>query len=153
MKKWIIRLLIVGVVVLLAALGILFFKLNAIVKTSVETIGSQLTKTEVKLGSASILPFTGGGELMALSVGNPAGYKSPTAIKVGGINVSVALGTILKDTVEIKSVKIRAPEITVEGGLFNNNLKEIQKNLHSPATASSGAGGSSSGKAGKKFYI
>jgi hypothetical protein len=42
MKKWIIRLVIAGVVVVVVALAVVFFSLNSIVKRGVEVIGPQV---------------------------------------------------------------------------------------------------------------
>src|ERR1043165_2112947 len=117
MKKWIVRLIIAGVVIVVAAVGIVFFSLNSIVKSGVETVGPQLTKVDIKLGSAKISPFSGSGELSKLAVGNPQGYKSLNSIKIGSIKVAVDIGSVLSDTVKVQSINIQAPEITCEGGL------------------------------------
>src|SRR5512146_981071 len=82
MKKILVR-LILGLVILiiLAVLGVGFF-LDSIVKKSVETIGPQLTKVDIKLDSVSLHLLTGSGGIKGLVVGNPEGYKTPQAISV-----------------------------------------------------------------------
>ena len=152
MKKWIIRLVIVGAVVVVVAIGAVFLFLNSIVKKGVETVGPQLTKVDVKLARANISPFSGSGQLSGLVLGNPQGYKSASAIKVGDIKVVVVPGSLLSDTIKIESIRIQSPEITCEGGLSGINLKDLLKNL-SGSDKSSGAGGAAAQGGGKKFYV
>lgn len=155
MKKWIIRLLIVCAVVIVAAVVVVFLQLNTIVKKAVETVGPQLTKVEIKLAGANISPLSGSGQLSGLFVGNPEGYKTPSAIKVGDVKVVVAVSSLLSDTIRIKEIKIQAPEITFEGGFGGNNISKILENVKAAtggdqATAKTAP---ASQKPGKKFYV
>jgi len=129
MKKWIIRMTIAAVVLLVAGLALTFIFLNSIVKKGVETIGPQLTQVEVRLNRANISPFSGDGQLDGLVVGNPPGYKTPSAIQVGEVKVKVEIGSLLSDVIVLDFVNIQSPEITLEGGLKQNNLTKILENL------------------------
>jgi len=152
MKKWIIRSIVGFVSLVVVAVLVVFLFLNSIVKKGVETVGPQIVKVDVKLASANLSPFSGSGELKGLEVGNPQGYKSPSAIKVGSIKVAVEVGSVLSDTIKIDSINIQAPEITCEGGLGGINLKDIQKNLSSDATITE-AKPATEDKGGKMFYV
>ena len=101
--------------------------LNSIVKKGVETAGPIITKVDVKLGSASISPFSGSAELRKLCVGNPPGYKTDSAIKVEDVSVSLKPMSVFSDKVVIERINIKAPEITLEGTLGNNNLTTIEE--------------------------
>ncbi len=136
MKKLLIRIVVVLLALLVVALVVVFFSLNSIVKKGVETVGPQMTKVDVRLGGAKILPLSGSGELTGLFVGNPEGYKTPFAVKMGSIRVGVKPMSVLSDTIVVNEVNIQAPEITFEGGLSGNNLSKILDNL----TASAGGG-------------
>jgi uncharacterized protein involved in outer membrane biogenesis len=129
MKKLLIRIAIVLVVLVIAGLVVFWLNLNTIVKRSVETVGPYLTKTEVKLDSASVSPFSGSGSLKGLFVGNPEGYKTPSAIKLGSFSVEVSLPSLKSDKIVIKSLEIDSAEVTLEGGLKDNNLTKIMANL------------------------
>ena len=128
--KWVKRLLIVVVVlVVLIFLGAFLF-LDSIVKRGVEKVGPAITKVDVKLGSAHISPFSGSGELKKFVLGNPQGYKSPSAISVGSMGVSVVPNSVMGDKVIIRYVKLEAPEINFEGSpLGENNLTKILANV------------------------
>src|SRR5260370_30070876 len=101
MKKILVRIVIGFAVLLVLALAVVFFSLNSIVKKGVETVGPQLTKVEVKLGSAEISPFSGSGRLSKLFVGNPEGYKTTSAFQMGSIKVAVKIGSVMSDVIVV----------------------------------------------------
>ena len=53
MKKWIIRIVVVVFILLVVAVGGSIYFLGAIVKKGVETVGPQITKTELRLDGAT----------------------------------------------------------------------------------------------------
>src|SRR5215813_13212167 len=158
MKK-IIRFVLIAVVVLilLIVLGVHFF-LDGAIKRGVETIGPKLTKTDVKLDSVSLSLLSGSGKLKGLVVGNPEGFKTPSAIQVGNASLALQPRSILSDKVVIKSINIQAPEITFETDLKANNLSKIVANLQAATgggeTPKSGATPQpKEAKAGKKLQV
>ncbi|MEO6035339.1 MAG: hypothetical protein ABIQ35_08800 [Verrucomicrobiota bacterium] len=154
MKKWVFRIAGIVIVLVILALVLVFINLNSIVKKGVETVGPQLTKVEVRLGSAKLSPMNGNGELSRLFVGNPENYKSPSAIEVGNVKVAVKLSSVFKDTIEIDEVNIQEPLITFEGGLTGNNLMTILKNLESsPDDVKPTPKGKTASEGGKKFFV
>src|SRR5579859_2847802 len=117
MKKILVRLLLGIVVLLVIAVVVVFFSLNSIVKKGVETVGPAITKVPVTLGAADISPLSGSGKLTKLFVGNPEGYKTPSAMEFGSIKVGVKIASVLSDTIVVNEINIQAPEITLEGTL------------------------------------
>jgi len=154
MKKILVRLLIVlVVVVLLAALAVHLF-LDGAIKRGVESKGSTLTKVQVKLNSVHISLFSGSGKIKGLGVGNPEGFKTPSAINVGTASVSLQPRSVFSDPVMIHSIEVQAPEITFETDLHQNNLSKILANLKE----TTGSGGQQptqpkEANAGKKLVI
>lgn len=157
MKKTIIRIALVLVVLLVVAVVAVFLSLNSIVKKGVETVGPQLTQVKITLGGVNISPLSGSGQLSELFVGNPEGFKSPSAIKVGDVKVAVDVGSVFGDTITINSIKITDPEITFEGGLGGNNISKILDNVTAatggdkPAAKSEKVESAKAG--GKKFVV
>lgn len=130
MKKIIIRIGLAVIAVVIVALLVVFFSLDSIVKKGVETMGPEMTKVDVRLGSAKISPIGGSGELSKLFVGNPEGYKTPSAIELGDIKLGVKIGSVLSDIVVINELNLQAPQITLEGNLpGKNNLSTILNNV------------------------
>jgi hypothetical protein len=134
MKKLIVRGVVVVALLLLVAVGVSIYFLGSIVKKGVETVGPQITKTEVKLDSATLSLLSGSGKLKGLLVGNPEGFKTESAIKVGAVSVGVAPGSVFSDKVHVIQINVQSPEITFEGGLKGNNLSKLLDNVQ-------GAGG------------
>jgi uncharacterized protein involved in outer membrane biogenesis len=129
MKKLIrIAVVLLILVVVLAVVGL--FYLGNIVKSGVERVGPAVTKVPVKLDSAKVSVFGGMGVLKGFVIGNPEGYKSPEAISVGTVSVSLVPGSVLSDKVVIRSIKVEAPVITFEkNSLTGSNLEKILDNL------------------------
>jgi len=129
MKKLAIRLLIaLLVLIVLAVLAARFF-LDGAIRRGVETVGPMVTKVDVKLAGVSLSLLSGSGKITGLVVGNPEGYKTPSAIQVGSASLAVQPGSIFSDKVVIRSVDVQAPEITFETDLKGNNLSKIIANV------------------------
>src|SRR5262245_36338975 len=99
MKKLLLRLVIALVIVLILAFVAVGFFMDSIIKRSVETIGPKLTKVEIKLDAVKLSLFSGAGRIKGLFVGNPEGYKTPSAITVGSTSVALAPGSLLANKI------------------------------------------------------
>jgi AsmA-like protein len=154
MKKIIVRVLIgIVLLVLVVALSIHLF-LDGVIKRSVETTGPKLTKTDIKLGLVNISLFSGSGKLKDLFIGNPAGFKTPSAIQVASTSVVLDPKSIFGDKVIVRTINVQNPEITLESDLKSVNLKKILSNLED----ASGSGSAEhpaqpEAKAGKKLQV
>ena len=129
MKKIIVRTLIALVVVLVLAFVAVGLFLDKAIKSGVETFGPKLTKVDVTLNSVSLSLLSGSGSIKGLVVGNPQGFKTPSAIKVGTASLSLEPRSLLSDKIVIKSINVQGPEITYETDLKNSNLKKILANV------------------------
>lgn len=154
MKKFIFRAFIVLLaLIILAGIGIHFF-LDSIVKKEVETIGPKVTKVSVKLDSISISLLSGSGKVKGFVLGNPPGFKSPSAIDVGTASLTVVPKSILGDKIIIKSINVEAPEIIMESDLTSVNLLKIKSNLPSnPSDPKAAENTKSDGKPSKKLEV
>ena len=147
MKKIIIGVVVGVVLLLIIGLVVLGLSLDGIVKRGVETFGPQLTKVDVKLDKVSLSLLSGGGQIGGLVVGNPEGFKTPHAISVGAATLVVQPSSLMSDKIVIRTVRVEAPEITLETGLNGTNLKKILANLNE-TTANSDTNTAPAAKAG-----
>jgi len=129
MKRWILRGIVAGILLVVVLLVALAFSLGAIVKKEMEKIGPQATKVEVRLRGAEVWLVGQRVELTGFFLGNPPEYKMPSAIEVGDVSVRVKAGTFFSDKWVIESIAVKKPVITLEGGLKHNNLTQIEQNL------------------------
>jgi uncharacterized protein involved in outer membrane biogenesis len=128
MKKWII----VGAVVVIAIVVFLFAgisNLGPLIKNAVNTYGPRITQTEVRLGDVGLSLFSGQANLKDLYLGNPTGFRSPEAMKVGSIHVDVDEGSLTADTIIIDKIEVIGPEITYEKVRTTDNFQTILNNV------------------------
>ena len=160
MKKWIIRIAIAVVVLLILAVVAVALFLDSGIKKGVETVGPMLTKVDVKLDGVNLSLLSGSGKIKGLLVGNPEGYKSPSAIKVGTAELAIQPSSILGDKVVIRNIDVQAPEITFETDLKGNNLSKILANVqdatggaNNPANKPNTPGKTPEAKASRKLQV
>jgi hypothetical protein len=139
MKKILIRIAIIGFVLIVVVGIVTVIFLGQIVKKGVETAGPMVTKVQVKLDNATISLLGGSAHLKGLFVGNPPGYKTESAIQVGEVSISLKPLSVLSDKIVVESVKVKSPEITIEGGIKDNNLTKILDNVNAAARGSDAA--------------
>jgi hypothetical protein len=140
----IILLAIVLVIVVLA-------NLDRGIKTAVETIGPELTGSEVSLDSVDLRLTDAKGSFSGLRVGNPQGFAAADAFKLGLISFAMDAESLASDTIVIDSLRIVAPEITMERAGGRSNLDQIQANIVQYLGAETDQGGTDA--EGKKFII
>ena len=132
MKKWIyIGGAIVIVVVVLLVVGV--SNLGPIVKSAVNTYGPKMTKTAVHLEDVSISIFSGEAKLQGFVLGNPKGFKTPSAMSVKSIFVNVDEGSLTGDTIIIDKIEVLRPEISYEKIRGADNFQTILNNVKKSA--------------------
>lgn len=140
MKKWIVRIVIILVALLVIATVTIALCLDGIVKKGVETVGPRITKVDVKLDGAHISVIGGSANLKGLFVGNPSGYTTDSAIKVGEVSVSLKPMSVFGDRIVVNSINVKSPQITLEGGVKKNNLTKIEDNVNGASSTDASAG-------------
>jgi hypothetical protein len=130
-KKALKIVLIAIPILLIVAVVVVIFMLDGLVKTSVETVMPEVTGTPVTLESVSLSPLSGRGELGGFIIGNPEGFKTDSAFKLGNVVVDVDVSSLMSDTIVIEEITINAPQVTFEVELpsFKSNISAIQKNV------------------------
>ena len=112
--------LLVLIVVAVIVVGLF---LGKIVKAGMEAVGPKITQTTLTVDAVDVSLLTGSATVKNLVIGNPQGYKAPSAISVGLAAVSVSSMSVLSDKIVVKSIRVESPEITFEGNPFGaNNL-------------------------------
>ncbi len=119
------------VLVVLGAILVFFLGmfLNTFVEKGVEVFGPQITGTSMTLQSVDLSPWSGVGHLEQLVVGNPQGFETPYAFKLGMVHVEADLPSVVSDTLIIREIVIDGPEINFEGTLAGSNISKIQENV------------------------
>ncbi|MBC8338620.1 MAG: hypothetical protein ISR51_02450 [Rhodospirillales bacterium] len=137
------------IVVVVGVSVFLLSNLDGLIKDAVEKVGSDATQAKVSLNDVSISIKSGSGSMSGLTVGNPKGFKTPSAFALGGISITLDTASIGKDPIVIKEVAITKPQVTYELGAGGSNVDAIQKNVNAYAKQF-GSGGSAKKEGAKK---
>lgn len=138
---------LIGIVVLLViGAGMFIFILSSmdgIVKSAIETHGSEATHTKVIVHDVKIKIRSGEGTIRGLDVANPKGFSDPDIFKLGRISAKINADTMMNNPVIIDTVTIRSPAIFYEINTFGvSNIDVLKRSLARI--------GSASGRAGKR---
>ncbi|MBM3581825.1 MAG: hypothetical protein FJX37_07665 [Alphaproteobacteria bacterium] len=133
-----------GAVALIAvaaiAVTVLLSNIGSLIKAAVETYGREALQAKVTLAEADVSVKNGQGRLAGLVVGNPQGFATPAALRLGEVKVTLDTARTTKDVIVLKEVLIAAPQVTYEMASGGSNFDALQKNAQSYAQKM-GAGG------------
>lgn len=137
------KIVLAALVVLLLTIGLsvyfLLSNLDSIVKTAIETYGSEATQTSVHVSSVKIVLQDGSGAIQGLTVNNPKGFAEPKAFSLGTIATQIDLKSLSEEIPVIEHITIRAPEVFFElNQEGKNNLASLMQNLKGSSSSSSG---------------
>tara|TARA_B110000858_G_scaffold198442_1_gene265073 strand:+ start:36683 stop:37432 length:750 start_codon:yes stop_codon:yes gene_type:complete len=134
------KILISVVFLLLLVGGGLFFYLDAIVKSSIEVVGSNVLGTAVTVDSVSLSPLSGQGSISGMRVENPEGFDSQYAFELDSVLVNINVNSMFTDVAEIESITIMQPIVTYETKITTDNIRTLLDKLPEGDVASSDAG-------------
>ena len=127
--KWILRLAVVLVLVLVAAVGAGYFFLNQIVQRVVVDAGTEATGTETTLAGVGLSPFSGQANLTGFGVGNPSGFGDGDVISFAHADVKVDPASLLTDVIQVPRFHVDGATINVAYADGKTNFLEIYKHL------------------------
>lgn len=125
---------VVGGIIVALVLGVGVYVIvnsGSLIKTAVETIGTEVLGVAVSLDSAEISLTEGSGELRGLTIGNPAEFGGSYAMRFGQIKLVIDVADISDELVVIKSVLIDKAELAIVAKGTATNLQAIMANLDS----------------------
>ncbi|BBD07087.1 hypothetical protein [Desulfovibrio ferrophilus] len=123
-----------GLTLLVAgAIAVTIMSINPLIEKAVNTFGPKLVAAPVHLDTSDVSVFSGEGELRGLFVGNPAGYKSESAFKLGAVRVKVDKESFASDRIVINDITILAPQITYELSGRKSNIQALLDNVNKTA--------------------
>jgi len=122
---------IIGIpAVIIAGIIVFYFSFDSIVKKGVEAVGPKLLGADVVLQEVNISMFSGKGQLKGIVIGNPEGFQTESAFKLGEVRLAVDVASIFSDKMVIDEIVIDAPEITYETSGGQNNIEALLENIN-----------------------
>ena len=131
----------------------LFGNLDSIVQRAIAHYGSQMTQARVKVDSVHIRTADGLGVVRGLVVGNPEGFKSAHALRVGVIEVAVDIRTLADPVVVIKRIVIESPDVIYEKASSGTNFDAIQRHIAQSVSSGAAAGADTPSKPARKIIV
>ena len=128
MKKAFVALAVLAAAV---SLGVLWawYSLDFIVKVALEHYGPDVTGVAIKVDDVKISPRDGLGSLKGVEIGNPHGFSSPRAARLGLVSVAIDPATLGDPVTVIREISVEAPAIFYERGNKGTNLDAIQRSI------------------------
>ena len=121
------------IVLVLIAVGIFAYvalNTNSIVKNAVESIGTQYLGAPVRVGSVDISLKDGRGTLKNLEIGNPPGYASGNALRVGLVSLTLDVAASSAELVVLKEVVVDGAQVAaIAKSTKDTNLGALAKNV------------------------
>lgn len=150
MKK-LIKLALLLVILLVAALVGAVLYIDSIARTGIEKGATYALGVDTKLDKASIGLFSGKFGLSGLEVANPAGFKAPHFLSLGDGSLAVSLGSLNSDKIEVPSFKLSKLDVHLEKvndkanyQVILDNLKKFESKEEKPAEPA---------KEGKRYIV
>ncbi|MBW2272995.1 MAG: hypothetical protein JRG96_06970 [Deltaproteobacteria bacterium] len=144
---------IVVVALFLAVGGGVYYlitSLDSLVKSGIESYGSEITGSRVRVSSVRIQLASGRGTIRGLRIANPKGFSSSDAFSLGEITLDIDPGSLTGEPVVVDEIVIRAPLVHFElDAKGDSNIEAIKRNVARYQGGSSGGGdGDGGGAAG-----
>jgi len=129
MKKF---LLVTVTLLVILFLGITF-SLDRIVKSGIESFGSDITGTRVQVESVSISPISGAGTISGFTVANPGDFEGEMMMSITEFSISLDVMSLLSDEIFIHEILLSEPGFYVEQTVSGNNVLQILDNIDATA--------------------
>jgi uncharacterized protein involved in outer membrane biogenesis len=124
--KWIFLILVVLIV---GAFIAVYFSLNSIVRSQVQTQATNSLGVQTTLGSANVSLFGGKVGLNDLQISSPQGFSAPKMFVLNGTSVDVSYGELRKDPIHIDTIDIKSPRLVIEQSAGKLNFKTLMDQM------------------------
>lgn len=151
--KSLVKILIVLVVIVAAALAGVLFYVDTLAKKAIEYGGTEALGVATRLDKISLSFMGGKADLNRLEIANPQGFASPRFFVLGEGRVAVSPGSLLEDTIVIPDIRLAHIRMNLEQKGKSNNIEPL---LARARAAGGGSGQAPAGKAdetGKKLVV
>ncbi|MEH6650495.1 MAG: hypothetical protein V7707_10765 [Motiliproteus sp.] len=138
--------LVVAAIAIIAIVVVIGLQnINGIVKAAIETVGTQVTGTEVRLAEVDITLTEGRGVLLGLSIANPKGFSDNSAFSLGQIALQIDPISITGDVIVIEELTISAAKLLAEQkNIKDTNLQALLDNVAAGAKSGEANNGGAS---------
>ncbi|MHC4415072.1 MAG: AsmA family protein [Planctomycetota bacterium] len=145
--KLILKLGLVLVVLVILAVGAVFFYMDRMAREAIERGSTYALGVETTVGRADIKVLSGALAVSGLRVTNPEGFDQEHFLTLGQVDVAVSLGTLRQEMVELPSLALSHVDVSLEKrgkesnyGVILANLKRFESKETEPQDEAPGRG-------------
>jgi hypothetical protein len=129
MKKFLVR-LVLAVVVIVVVAGVLgYIYLDVIAKKAVETGGKYAMGVDTTVDKVSLRPFAGQLQMQGLNVANPKGFTGARLMQTGAFEFELVPGSLMDKTIVLKKFELDGLDMYIDQQMPKSNISVIMDNL------------------------
>jgi len=136
--KWIKRIIFLGIVLILAAAGVVYVSINSLLRSAIERQATASLGVPTTLGSAHLAILAGTVGLSDLKVSSPPNFSSPDIFTLGDASVTVRYGQLTDMPIHVHQIVIDQPGLVVEQSNIQLNLESLLHQMPQTPKTSSG---------------
>lgn len=136
--KWIKRIVLAFVVLIVVAVVAIYFALNSILRSEVQSQATASLGVPTSLASAQLSLLGGKVRLNDMQVGSPPNFSAPNTFTLDGIAVMVHYGQLTSSPIHIQQITIDDPALIVEQSGASLNLKALMDQMPTTPKTSGG---------------
>lgn len=129
--KRILKFILIPVGVLILIGIILTFTVDGIVRSTIESRGSEILQTELSVNNVGISLFSGTGSIEGVTIANPDEFEDGEALTISSIQMSLDISTLFSDTVLVNQLTVRELDVNYRLKASGSNLGKLLNNLES----------------------
>ncbi|PKD44858.1 hypothetical protein [Rhodohalobacter barkolensis] len=120
--------------ILLIGFLVLTLSVDSIVKSGIESVGSEMTGTAVTVERVSISPFSGSGTISGFRVENPEDFGEEYALEIDDFSIELNIRSLFSDEIVVHDIEVTSPSVYVEQKMPENNLRIIMDHIESTSS-------------------
>jgi len=126
------RSLVIGGTILLKLIVIILgvtLSMDRIVRSTIETMGSDMLRVPLQIDDVSISILSGEGSITGITIPNPEQFDEGNALIIGSVDISMDPWSMFSDTIHVEELVIDQLVVTYDLQQSGSNLGQLQTNL------------------------
>ena len=129
MKKFLVRLVLAVIVIVVVAGVVGYIYLDVIAKKAVETGGKYAMGVDTTVNKVSLHPFAGQLQMQGLKVANPQGFNGAHLMQTGTFELELVPGSLMDKTIVLKKFELDGLDMYIDQKMPQSNISVIMDNL------------------------
>lgn len=131
MKNALIGAAVVIVIAIAGASVYLLQNINSIVKDLIQQIGTDVTKTEVRVANVDIRLTEGQGSISGLTIANPEGFSQDNLFAMDNITLAIDTSSLTEAVYVIRTITIDGARVLAEHKGTGTNVQTLMEGMES----------------------